>query len=168
MTNRPRGRHIVRSYRRPVFWGRSPNDSAATALAANTAVLDSSAIPLVEGETIVRVRGQIIVGTDQVAAAEEWAGAVGMCVVTDQALAVGIGSIPTPYSDQDSDLFFMHQFFGGRLMAAADDQIMTRFEFDSKAMRKLPSGSSLAVVVETANAGGILYWLQYAVLFKVN
>jgi len=142
-----------------------------TALAASTAVLDSTAVPVVEGETIVRARGQIIVGSDQEAATESWAGAVGMCVASDQAVAVGVGSLPTPYTDADSELWFMHQFFAGRFVfvtgAGFENVSMLKFEFDSKAMRKMPSGSTLCVVVENGAVRGLSYWLQYAVLFKV-
>ena len=171
MATRRSGRHIVRSYRRPVFWGRAPADAGSTALAASTAVIDSTAVPAGDGETIVRVRGQIIVSSDQLAASESWAGAVGMCIVTDQAVAVGVGSVPTPYTDQDSQLWFMHQYYGGRFnfvtAAGFDCQGHTVFPFDSKAMRKFPLGTTLAVVVENA-ANGTIYWLQYSVLFKIG
>jgi len=167
-----RGRHIVtRHYRRGTFWGRSPADTGVTALAASTAVLDSTQVGVVEGQTIIRVRGQIIVGTDQQAASENFAGAVGMCLATDQAVAVGVGSIPTPYTDQDSDVWFMHQYFGGgnvQLSAAGFDSIsMMVFPFDSKAMRKQATGTTLCVVVENGSSVGMFYWLQFAVLAKV-
>jgi len=163
---------LVRGKRRATFWGRSPADTAPTALAAATAVLDSTSVPLVQGETIVRCRGQIIVGSDQQAANEAWVGAVGAFVATNQAVAVGVGSLPTPYTDQDSELFFMHQYFGNffRFGTAVglESMSMMKFEFDSKAMRKIQSGETLCFVVENgAAAAGLEYWLQYSVLFKV-
>ena len=171
MAIRRMSRTVVRSYRRPTVWGRSPADAGSTALAASTAVIDSSAVPVGAGETIVRVRGQIVVGSDQLAASESWAGAVGMAIVTDQAFAIGVGSVPTPYTDQDSQLWFMHQYYGGRFnfldATGTEGQGASVFQFDSKAMRKFPLGSTLAVVVENAGQGTI-YWLQYAVLFKTG
>ena len=173
MAPRHRVRTFSRSVRRPTIWGRSPADTAVTSLAAATAVLDSTAVGVAEGETIVRVRGQIIVGSDQIAATERWVGAVGMCIASDQAVAAGVASISTPYTDQDSEVWLMHRYFGGAVRfhtaAGFDAQAMTSFEFDSKGMRKLPQGRTLCVVVENGAATtGIEYFLQYAVLFKVN
>ena len=167
-----RSRHVVRrGIRRATFWGRSPADTADTSLAASTALLDSTAIPLVQGETIIRVRGHIGVKSDQIAASEQFVGAVGMCVATDQAVAVGVGSIPTPYTDSDSELWFMHQFFIGGLTVASSIGIVgipwKIFDFDSKAMRKMPFGNTLCVVVENGAAVGVKYFLNYSVLFKV-
>ena len=164
-------RRFTQVNRRATFWGRSPADTAVTTLAQASAVIDSTAVPGGAGQTIVRVRGQILMGSDQFAATESPVGAVGMCVVSDQAVAVGVGSIPTPYTDQDSDLWFVHQYFGTRfgLVTAAglDPQVFTRFEFDSKAMRKFPLETTLAVVVENGAAShGMMYYLQYSVLFK--
>jgi len=171
MARRFHGGFTRRVPRRGTFWGRSPADTSPTVLAAQTAVLDSTAVPVVEGQTIVRVRGQILVHSDQQAVTENWAGAVAMYIASDQAVAVGVGSLPTPYTDQDSDLFFMHQFFGGgiRVISAAgfEEGIYSRFEFDSKAMRKFASGQTLCVVVENGSTVGLQYWLQFAVLNKV-
>ncbi len=167
-----RGRGFRTVVRRGTFWGRSPPDTAVTSLAAATAVLDSSSVPGGAGETIIRTRGQIIVGSDQAAGPEAWVGAVGFAVASDQAVAVGVGSLPTPYTDQDSDLWFVHQYFGGKFQFldatgfdAAQYQV---FSFDSKAMRKIEQGQTLIVVVENGAATtGIQYWLQFATLFKV-
>ena len=136
-------------------------------------MLDSTAVPVVEGETVIRTRGQIVVGSDQIAAQENWVGAVGALIASDQAVAVGVGSLPTPYTDSDSDLWFMHRFFGGRYdfrsAVGASPEGMLQFEFDSKAMRKMPTGTTFCFIVENGGQAGvgINYWLQYAVLFKV-
>ena len=129
-------------------------------------------MPVAEGETIVRIRGHIAVASDQLAATESYAGAVGVCIATDQAVAVGVGSLPTPYTDQDSDLWMMHQYFAGGVHFASavgfDDQRYQIFDFDSKAMRKFASGQTMVFIVENGSAGsGIQYFLNFAVLFKV-
>ncbi len=170
-----RSRFVQRSFRAPrrgTIWGRSPADTTITGLAAGTAVLDSTSVPVAEGETIVRTRGQIIVGTDQGGAGEDWVGAVGFAIASNQAVAVGVGSLPTPYTDQDSDLWFVHQFFGGNFAfgdaTGFSPQGLSVFPFDSKAMRKFASGETLIVVVENGHAtSGLAYFLQYSVLFKV-
>jgi len=159
--------------RRGTFWGRSPADSAFTILAAATAVLDSTAVPdAVEGETIIRTRGHIAIMTDQAAAAQEdQIGAVGMAIASDQAVAVGVGSLPTPYTDQDSDLWFMHQYFVNRTRVDSASvhsaSGLNIFPFDSKAMRKMEEGQTLIVVVENGGGHGLVYMLNYSVLFKV-
>ena len=168
------GRHVVAPrYKRATFWGRSPENTTVIGLASATALLDSSAVPLVQGETIIRVRGTLWITPDTLAATENSNGALGFCIVMDQALAVGVGSIPTPYSDQDSELWFVHQYWATRNMKQTDvgfsAEGFQRVDFDSKAMRKLPSGSSLAVVIENGNSGaGVSYYLNYAVFFKVK
>ena len=158
--------------RRGTFWGRSPADTAATSLAASSAVVDSTAVPVAEGQTVIRIRGMIHVRSDQLAATEDFAGAVGAIILTDQAVAAGGTAVPTPYTDQDSDLWFMHQYFvaGVQFQSSIgfDHNRWTRFDFDSKAMRKMHSGQTLAFVVENGFTGnGMAYILNYAVLFKV-
>ena len=168
-----RTRFAQRSFtKRGTFWGRSPADTATTALAAATAVLDSTAVPVVEGETIVRIRGSIAVCSDQSIALEEFSGALGVLVASDQAVAVGVGSLPTPYTDQDSDLWMLHQYFQYRTeVDAAGNDIQHGFNifpFDSKAMRKMETGQTLCFIVENGSAtAGMIYYLNFATLFKV-
>jgi hypothetical protein len=131
------------------------------------------AVPVVEGETIVRVRGHIGVKSDQEAADEQYMGAVGFCIASDQAVAVGVGSLPTPYTDQDSELWFVHQYWMGGYdfqdATGFGTQPFSVFPFDSKAMRKMPSGTTLCVIVENGHAtSGCQYVLGYSVLFKVG
>ena len=154
---RTRGSRIfTQRTRRGTFWGRSPADTDTFDLAGSTAVLDSTAVPVVEGETIIRMRGQILVGSDQKVATEPWTGAVGALVASDQAVAVGVGSLPTPYTDQDSDLWFMHQFWGGvfrhNSSVGTEAQVLSRFEFDSKAMRKMMTGTTLCIIAKKYHA----------------
>jgi len=116
----------------------------------------------------------ISIKSDQSAAGENWVGAVGMAIASDQAVAIGVGSLPTPYTDQDSELWFMHQYFAGdfRILSSVGFQAggMKTFAFDSKAMRKMEIGSTLVIVVENGSAAGvgITYFLNYAVLFQVH
>jgi len=164
---------VARGQRRATFWGRSPADTGVTGLAAATAVLDSTAVSADPGETIVRVRGMISIRSDQLAASEDVVGAVGFAVASDQAVAVGVGSLPTPYTDQDSDLWFVHQFFTHSFTfgdaTGFGQPAMSVFSFDSKAMRKFPLGTTLIVVVENgAAAQGLFYFLNYSVLFKTS
>ena len=103
--------------------------------------------------TVVRVRGYLQLVSDQAAAAEDQAINFGLAVVSNQAIAIGVTAIPTPTTDQGSELFFVYQ----SLMAAGDlvsaGQQGNHLEYDSRAMRKVAEGEDIAVVVETEVAG---------------
>ncbi len=101
--------------------------------------------------TIIRVRMAVNVSSDQSVAVENYAAAIGMAVVSDQALAVGVTAVPTPASEFDSDLWFMYQSFAGRISAVTSTGIndsSPTVNVDSRAMRKVEEGQDLALVVE--------------------
>ena len=158
-------------HKRATFWGRSPADTAVTALAAGVSVIDSSAGTAVGGMTLVRTRGHISVSTDQQIASEDLVGAVGLCIVSDEAFAAGVSAVPTPYTDQDSELWVMHQYFSQRSLfrdaTGFTPNAATTWEFDSKAMRKMEFGQSLIFVVENGGTFGFNYWLNFATLLKL-
>ena len=158
--------------RRLTQWFRSADVSAYTTLAGATAVLDQSLAGIVEPITAIRMRGQISVLSDQAAATERPFGAVGACVVSEQAFAIGVTAMPTPISDKDSDLWMMHQYYHAPVTftdGTGYRNISETFFFDSKSMRKIPEGSRLVWVVENGSVSGvgILYLLQFAVLVKL-
>ncbi len=171
MARQHRRSGFVASQRRLTQWFRSADVSGQTTLGAGVAVLDQSLAGITEPVTVVRCRGLISVNTDQAAASETVMGAVGMCVVSDQAFTAGVASIPTPITDKDSDLWIMHQYFQTRYQfrtGVGADVISQTFEFDSKAMRKVPEGSRLVWAVENASgSAGLSYILQFAVLIKL-
>ncbi len=105
--------------------------------------------------TVVRVRGQMLVVTDQAAASENFVGNLGKAVVSDQAVAIGVTALPTPGTDRSSDLWFVYESIIGEFRF--DSNVGTREEFsrpyDSKAMRKVEDGQDLVTVVE-AGIGG--------------
>ena len=172
MAFRRSGRHrVVTVSRRLTQWVGSADNTAAAALGAGAAVLDQSLVLAGEPVTIVRTRGIITVGPDQTANNENIFGALGMCIVSDQAVAIGITAIPTPITDSSSDLFFLHQYFasGVRVADATGIANLTRtFHFDSKAMRKVSEDQTLVVTVENSSATtGLEYILQFRMLLKL-
>ena len=64
----------------------------------------------------------------------------------------------------------MHQYWAvdiRRESAVGITQAFRVFEFDSKAMRKLEVGQTLAVVIENGHASyGVQYYSQFSILFK--
>ena len=166
------GTYRGRSYtRRGTFWGRSPADTVATVLAKNTAVIDATAVPVVQGETVVRTRGFINVRSDQTGSAEDGPGALGFAILNDESVAAAGASVPVPYTSQDSELWFVHQYFDWSMQTLAAEVAQVpyqRYDFDSKAMRKIEQGQTLAVIVENGSVTyGMEYFLHFATLFKV-
>ncbi len=168
-------RRFVRSnrggLRRSTEWAATTPETAWQALAAATAILDSTFTPT-EPQTVIRVRGMLGIESDNQAVSEEPFGAFGVCVVSDQANAIGITAIPTPYTDPESDLWLLHQFWNAPVSFASAVGIWTMgkdYVLDSKAMRRMSSDQTLAFVIENGAAGhGAIYRLDVRVLLKLG
>ncbi len=119
--------------------------------------------------TVVRVRGMLSIISDQVAAAEEPFGAFGMCVVTDQASAAGLASLPSPISEEGSDVWFAYQFGAAPINTAGVMASVATSYFDSKAMRKVEDGETIVTLFENASASaGLLYLAKFRFLLKLH
>ena len=168
-SRRSGSRVIQRSNRRKTFWLASAVVTARTALPQASVVLDQS-FSFIEPHTIVRTRGSIWWGSDQEGSDEEPFGALGMAVVRTQAAAIGITALPTPGTDADSDSFFLYQPLLQSVVAAGTPatvafNAMARFDFDSKAMRKVNDGDTVAIVLENSSAAdGAVYLLNFRML----
>ena len=107
--NRARGFHATQKrLTNWLFIDWSVTNLTTTSSAALVASLNATALAL-RPFTIVRTRGTLAVYSDQVIASETARSAMGLAVVSDQAAAVGITAVPTPITDQDSDLFFVYE-----------------------------------------------------------
>ena len=109
-------------------------------------------------ETILRTVVQISVFTDNEAAAEQQVGAFGICVVTDVALAIGITAVPSPVAEIQDDLWYVHHTIVQRSSFLSSigfyPNVATLYQFDSKAKRKVETGSTIVVVVENSGPHG--------------
>ncbi len=160
-------------------WVASADITAVQAVGGATTVLSQvftsgalQAAGLLPG-TIVRVRGELYAQSDQTAVAERPFGAVGFAVVSEEALVAGVGSLPAPITNEPSELWFMLQFWQAAAIvdsAAVAIQPMYRFEFDSKAMRKITTGQGVVVMFENAALAGIGAQLiiKFRMLFKLH
>ena len=104
--------------------------------------------------TIVRTRGGMHVRSDQTGASEGYGIQMGMAVVSDQAVAIGVTAVPTPDSDINSDLWFVYEQFFSRFEFVSGVGVLDighYFSYDSKAMRKVDIGQDLVQVVEAPN-----------------
>jgi len=121
--------------------------------------------------TIVRTRGMWLCQSDQVAASESFIGNQGHCVVSDQAVAGGVGVIPTPATERGSDLFFVHQSWVGGvdLVGTSWAADLTPQHYDSRAMRRVDDDSQVVVTVEAGLIGtGVLITNTFRRLIKLH
>ena len=123
--------------------------------------------------TIVRTRLLVTVRSDQEIATEDQFGAIALAVVSDQAAAIGVTAIPTPITDLDSDLFFVHQMVANSWQfstAVGSGQRFASYDVDSKAMRKVNADQDVVMVGEVdTNAGsGMLLAAGGRMLIKTH
>jgi len=145
-------------------------DDSAT-LNANSAIIlhsfdaaEKAKLPF----TIMRIRGYLFVVSDQVAANEDFIGALGMAVVGDQATALGVTALPDPVNEGDSDLWFVHRYFAGNNTVAIGNSVV-QMDLDSKAMRKVEQGQDFFSILRNASATtGFDFWLSFRMLIKIH
>ena len=143
-----------RMIRETTWIGIGPTSSALAAASAAELFSGFSTISLaLRPFTIVRTRGGMMVQSDQTGASETFGCVLTAAVVTEQAIAAGINSVPTGDLDRDSDAFFLYEEVIGRfnfISGTGTEQRgvnQTKY-FDSKAMRKVEDGFDVAMVVE--------------------
>ena len=151
---------FVRSQRRETSWLDIPPASATLVTSGGTILLTlTTAEKARRSFTIVRTHLSVSMESDQAAASEVQVGAVGMCVVSDQAEAIGVTAVPTPVTDAASDLFFLHQYLMNSFLFASgvgfQDNVGRFMSIDSKAMRKVNDDQDVIVVVELATGESV-------------
>jgi len=77
-------------------------------------------------------------------------GALGFVVVNDLAVAAGVASMPGPVTDASDDGWFVWQPFMSRKTGATTFESVEE-RFDSKAMRRIEEGFTVAVIAENSN-----------------
>ncbi len=153
--------------RRETFWlsGTGTFTTMGSAQSVLVTSLNAGALAL-RPFTIVRTRGWFHARSDQVAAVENWDCAYGIAVVSDQAVTVGITAVPTPTTDDGSDLWLSYERLAGALIVTAgSDQIK---EIDSKAMRKVEDGQDIVDVIENPLATGVSVFTYSRTLIKLH
>ena len=175
MARRPY-RSFNRKSARETVWVASAAETDATALAAGAAVLDSvsgSALLELRPFTIVRTRGVICMGTDQLTGTENPYVGLAFAVVSEAAATAGVAAVPTPFTEEDSDFFFVYETVHQRFILSSaiglDPQGFVSKYFDSKAMRKVNNDSTIITVLENGNStAGLVYQLKYRILIKLH
>ncbi len=152
---RPGGRAQGRS---PTAWAGFTSFDAT--VAAGTKQIIGSLLPLAgfSHETVVR-----IVGEWQKGGGVGGTVAIGACVITDAAFAVGAAAVPDPISDVNDDIWV---FISSISEVVATDVPINR-QFDSRAMRKVDEGSRLAFIIANNSTANASFGSYFRVLSKV-
>ena len=142
--------------------------SASSAVLIGTFVLDNDGID----ETFLRVVGGIQIASDQAVASESPIGAIGMCVVTDVAAALGITAVPDPVSEIADDVWFWYVPFALSLQFSDATGLQPNFgiwfPFDQKGKRVVHSGSTVAIVAANSSAVGVQVTPVFRILTMVR
>jgi len=123
--------------------------------------------------TVIRTVGSLMVANDQFAATESAVLAMGMGVFNAPAVAAGVASLPTPITDEASDLWFVYEAVPAWITVATAVSIATpgatiRY-FDQRAMRKVEDGQDIGVLLENASGtDGVRFWLKFRLLIKMH
>ena len=160
--------------RRQMLWLQAVEIEATGTTAGFTTLLTSlnAAALALRPFTIVRTRGLLVARSDQVAASEFFSIAYGDIIVTDQAVAAGVGSVPTPAAEPQSDWHVFERLSGqfdfGTGVGFQIDSVER--VIDSKAMRKVDLGEDLIGVQEVTlvSDGGVTLNSFTRVLIKLH
>ncbi len=164
-----RGAAAIRSSR-ATSWFDLPATATAVTGAGGTLLLSLTAAELARRPfTIERTHIRYTVTSDQVIASESYLGAMGMAVASEQAVAAGITSLPTPVTDDDSEAWFLHDYFMGAFLFGTgvgftENNLMNRI--DSKAKRKVDDGEDVYLAVELGLLSGFIFTAAGRLLIK--
>jgi len=166
----------LRTKKRAVSWGFGPQAVAITATSSVPVLWTSGIVLVAESEvTIVRTRGVFsAILTSTAAAGDGFAGAVGIGIVNTAAFLAGTASLPTPLNESDWPGWMYYRHFDLRaqtttLADGVNALASTRFEIDSKAMRKFGADETLMGIIEVVEVGtaSMIIHADTRILFKL-
>ena len=156
-----RGAAAIRSRRETTWFNFTPVDTTLANATSSALVFSLNAAALaLRPFTIVRTRLEVALRSDQAAVIEVQRSGVGIAVVSDQAVGVGITAVPLPIDDLGSNLWLLH-----KLVYADESNLTDRTRpetvvaIDSKAARKVEVGQDIILVVQnsaTSTSGSII------------
>ena len=128
-----------------------------TALDINAEALGSGTLVIAIPGTHARVRGRVFAQLDATAVDERATVVVGLRYATDDAVAAGVSALGNPFDDPDNDWLWTGHLFvsSGAEGAVVNEFLGDRIEIESKAMRRVKPGSTLAFVAVTPSAGAV-------------
>ena len=147
------------SVRRSTTWGTGVGGGTPANLSGNqTAIIGQGIVPNVEGLTIVRIRGELILQAQAIdAATSSTRITCGICKVTSDAFTAGAGSMPEPEGDVFWDGWMWWSTFGfdfNITTLGLDGVNCIRVAIDTKAMWKFEVGYTLALIAQVSDSVG--------------
>ena len=149
-------RGFSRGPRRKTSWEEGPGTNDVATLSSSSAViLGSGQEALVDGQTIVRIRGFVeIILTSAGALGDGFRGALGIGIVSKPAFLTGVVAVPTPITELEWQGWMWHQFFQLHAPTAAQvSENRMSFVIDTKAMRKIGLDEVLYASLEASETG---------------
>ncbi len=131
-------------------WIGPPAQGFVTVATTAAVLVDSGSFE--EPLTLMRTRGMVSIRPTSTAATGDFVGAIGMAVVSTEASAAGVASMPEPYTDADWGGWFVWRSFAyawdvttdiGRAISSWN------MEIDSKAMRKIAPNETVVTIAES-------------------
>ena len=156
-----------RGPRRKTSWIIGPNQAKTSKSASGSSIWSTGVATGQDGNTIVRIRGQIAGVLSLVTTVGDAFdnSAFGIGLVTEEAFAAGAASMPSPLVDDDWDGWMWHQYLGPLIGLSTTELGVTpsesfRFNIDSKSMRKFDEGWTVfgAIELGTETGAATLTW----------
>ena len=164
-----RGRTIGQPHR--TSWEVGPGGTAVTPTSvAGSFFLGQAVQATFDTLTLIRLRGEFSAFLNLATSSlDGYAGAFGIGIASFAAITAGIASVPTPITEESSENWLYHHYFslkaGFPFSAGADpggnDNALTRFDVDSKAMRKIPTDLAIYAAIEVVEVGTASMQVQF-------
>ena len=132
-----------------------PANQSDIAIGSGLSVIMSSFDPAASfmlAPTIIRTRGTLAIWPTAFGVDLDFAGAYGLCIVSNEAFAAGAASVPRPFDDANWGGWIVWQSFGGHLEFSSGVGVnleQLRYEINSKAMRKIKDNETVVEVCES-------------------
>jgi len=155
--------------RRKTFWAAGPGGSTTTQISAasGSAFIGSANAANVDGLTVVRIRGELLMYLSAAGSAQDgFTGAFGIGIASLAAVTAGVASVPTPLVEQDSENWLYWKAFSIRsssstLASSNAGESVLRVTIDTKAMRKFPQDLSIYSIIEANETGAAVMQVTF-------
>ena len=157
-------------YRPPKAWFGQRSPTAATTIASGAFLQLLGAVPGENDETVLRqyFDYEFTSSADAALPVGDYDIGVGVAVVSDAAFAAGTASMPNPITDGSFDgwVYYRRHIFRQRTDAGTTDSYCS----DTKAMRIVETGSTLALIVGNGvnSVGSIRIQLFWRILSQLS
>ncbi len=142
--------------KRATSWTRGPFGTY-TRTASGNALIANGQQALLDGLTIVRLRGEVTAFLSSATTAlDGYTGAFGIGIANENAFNAGVASVNIPVTDVAWEGWLYHQFFSCKAHTSGEvtgQCANYRFEIDSKAMRKIKLGDVVYAAIEVLEVG---------------